>query len=117
MIGSSLGDILYGDSQANTIDGGLGSDNMKGELGADTFRFASLAFGAANVFDYQDTIDHLSFNAAAATSFANFTLSGNDTTSVTVNLTGGGSIVLISATASVIHIDAGISCLCEGGKD
>jgi Ca2+-binding RTX toxin-like protein len=106
MIGSSLGDILYGDAQANTIDGGLGSDILKGGLGADTFRFTNANFGNDQIMDYLDGTDRLSFGVQAATAFGNFTLSGNDTAAVTVNLTGGGSIVLISATNTAIHIDA-----------
>ena len=106
VIGTSLNDTLVGDSGANTLDGMAGNDVLKGAGGADTFRFTSLAFGNDTVSDYQDTIDLLSFGPAAALSFANFTITGNDTTSVTIHLTGGGNILLASATTAIIHIDA-----------
>jgi Ca2+-binding RTX toxin-like protein len=106
VVGSSFGDTLLGNGQANTLDGGLGNDILKGGLGADTFRFTSLAFGNDTITDYQDIIDHLSFGPAAALNFANFTITGNDTTAVTIHLTGGGDVLLVSATATNIHIDA-----------
>ena len=104
IIGSDFNDTLVGNDSANTLDGGLGNDTLIGGLGADTFRFTSLAFGNDTVLDYQDGIDHLSFAPAAALNFANFTVTGNDTTAVTVHLTGGGNIQLNGTT--VIHIDA-----------
>jgi serralysin len=105
-IGSSHNDYLTGNDSANFIEAGLGNDIMYGGLGADSFVFDTLSFGADTISDFQDGIDHLSFSSALATSLANFTITDNDTASVTVTLNGGGSIVIVGMSG-ITHVDAG----------
>ena len=78
---------------------------MYGGLGADTFVFSNLQFGNDKIFDYEHGIDHLSFSNLLAHSFTDFTITNNDTTSITVGLIGGGTIV-ITGMSGASHIDA-----------
>jgi Ca2+-binding RTX toxin-like protein len=96
IIGSAQADYLVGNNSANVMAGGLG---------ADTFVFNTLQFGGDKISDFQDGIDHLSSTSAIATSLANFTITGNDTASVTVTLNGGGSIVIVGMSG-ITHVDS-----------
>lgn len=115
-------DVLYGGGGNDTLTGGLGNDNLTGGLGddilyggagndmltggadADVFVFADLAFGADQIADFQDSVDHLSFSANVAGSFADFIITGNGTTNVTVTH-GADSITVASAAAFTLAAD------------
>ena len=58
LTGSSYNDVLYGDGNANSIDGGIGNDTLMGDAGADT-----LTGGAGT-----DTVDY-SASAAGVTAY------------------------------------------------
>ena len=69
--GSAHADYLVGDSVANVLTGGLGSD---------TFVFNAALFGTDTITDFQNGIDHISL-AGSGLSFASFSVSqsGPDT--------------------------------------
>ena len=64
VIGSAYADYLVGDSAANVLTGGLGSD---------TFVFSAALFGTDTITDFQDGIDHISL-AGSGLSFASFSV-------------------------------------------
>ena len=64
IIGSAHNDYLVGDSAANVLTGGLGSD---------TFVFNAALFGTDTIADWQDGSDHISL-AGSGLSFASFSV-------------------------------------------
>ena len=93
LTGNDGTDLLYGGVGNDLLNGGTGSDILVGGAGADIIRFTDINFGNDVVSDYEDGVDHLSFGLNVAHSFADFTITGNGTTAVTVTL-GANSIVL-----------------------
>lgn len=59
LVGSRNADILIGDGQDNRIDGSLGSDQLTGGAGADTFVFTEFNgdFGYDQIIDFQNGED------------------------------------------------------------
>jgi hypothetical protein len=102
--GNSANNSLSGNAGADTLNGGLGNDTLTGGAGADTFRFTNLHFGRDSVADFTDRSDKLSFSKAVADSFRDFTITGNDSTTVVVKH-GVDKVTLHSD--SVIHLTAG----------
>ncbi|NOU07056.1 MAG: calcium-binding protein, partial [Hyphomicrobiaceae bacterium] len=89
--GSALGDVLFGSTGANILEGLAGGDTLIGNGGDDIFRFASAGTGADTITDFdsdpvggQDLID----------------LSGRGFTAASL----GGAIVISGTTTSVITI-------------
>ena len=110
--GTVFGDVLYGNTGSNTIKGGAGNDFIVGGAGSDAlyggadsdvFRFEVIGYGNDVIVDYQDGLDHLSFNTTIASNASAFTISGNDSLNVTVTMSGQ---ILTIQGATAIHIDA-----------
>jgi serralysin len=95
-------DTLNGLAGKDVLNGGTGNDRLTGGTGADVFAFSDVKFGRDTITDYNDTVDHLQFLASVADAVSDFTITGNDTSSVT--LTIGKNAVIITGTAP-IHID------------
>ena len=101
--GGAANDTLLGGDGNDTLVGNAGNDTLVGGNGGDTFRFTNVGFGQDNITDYQDGTDHFSFAAAVASSFADFIITGNGTTSVTVT---HGADTIVVAGASIITLAA-----------
>ncbi len=96
-------DILRGNFGNDFLNGGAGNDTLVGGAGNDTFRFTDLHFGNDRITDFQDGLDKLSFATSTAKSFGEFSITGNDTTTIIVQH-GVDTIVINSLTA--IHLTA-----------
>lgn len=96
---SGLGgnDTIYGNNGNDLINGGRGNDKMTGGAGSDTFRFTDLHFGKDRILDYVDGTDLLSFSPSVEDNFADFTITGNGSSQVTV-WHGVDSIVISGAS-------------------
>jgi Tol biopolymer transport system component len=105
VVGSSLGDTLLGDGLANTLSGGLGNDLLRGQGGADTFRFDSL-LGATNIdtiVDFTVIDDTIQLEneiftglAVGTIAAANLSLTGSATTA-------SAQIIYNSATGTLAY--------------
>ncbi|WP_373506218.1 calcium-binding protein [Aestuariivirga sp.] len=111
LTGSTKSDLLYGGDGtdmlsgregADTLDGGRGSDTMTGGTGGDVFWFTNPTsaggFGTDTITDYQDGTDKIRFAVQVAASTADFSISGNGTTMVTITM-AEGTIIVKSAAA------------------
>ena len=101
LTGNSLGNYIAGGAGSDRIDGGAGNDYLDGGDGNDMFRFSTASIGSDYIADFSDGADLLSFAAAAATSFANFTIINNGTALVTLTL-GTENITLAGAAPITI---------------
>lgn len=106
LIGLGGNDAINGGGGRDTIDGGTGNDTMTGGGGADFLQFTgTLATGGIGhdvVTDFTDGADGLRIYTGIADSLSDFTIIGNGTTSVTLKLDVGNSIVLQSTSAITI---------------
>jgi serralysin len=105
LTGSSYSDVLLGNSSANLIICGSGTDSILGQGGADVFLFSQ--FDTDVVADYEDNSDHLAISLTLADNFNDFTIYGNGTNLLALQLNGVGSLlVLQGAAGSIINLDA-----------
>ena len=94
-------DTLVGNGGLDVLNGGQGNDTLSGGIGSsnqDTFLFRGTSLGNDTITDWQNGVDYIRFENAAATSFSQlgFTQSG---TSVNINV-GGETITVLNATVS-----------------
>jgi Ca2+-binding RTX toxin-like protein len=120
LTGGANHDKLYGEAGPDTLSGGGGNDQLYGGLGTDTMTggalrddffytetVASGGWGGDTITDWQDGVDFLRFALPVADAFADFTIAGNGTTTVTlaliaapantITLNGAGPITLSAA--------------------
>lgn len=93
VIGSNFNDVLTGDGNANTVEGGAGNDTMNGQSGTDTLSYTNATAGV-NV--------NLGTTTAQNTGGA-----GTDTISNFENLTGSSFNDTLTGTSSSNAIEGG----------
>ena len=104
--GSNAGDVMTGNTSANTLsglggndilEGGVGNDLLVGGTGNDTFLFNTAGFGADTINDFASGIDRLRIINTSADQFSDLVITGNGSTTVTATV-GLDSIILTSAS-------------------
>lgn len=83
--GTSGADNINGRGGDDFINGGLGNDLLTGGAGNDTFSFTQLHFGNDVITDFEDRFDRIQINSNIASSINEFTIAGNDTSTVIVS--------------------------------
>jgi RTX calcium-binding nonapeptide repeat (4 copies) len=119
LLGGANHDKLYGKAGTDTLSGGGGNDRLYGGAGNDTMAggalrddfiysetVASGGFGADTITDWQDGVDVLRFAATVADDFADFTITGNGTASVTLALAAAPANTIVLNGAAPITITA-----------
>jgi Ca2+-binding RTX toxin-like protein len=106
-IGSSKNDFLYGDANANVLDGGAGIDSLTGAAGNDTFAFRKGEASGDIVVDFAGNGtaagDQLQFTGYG-TAAQGATLTAVDTTHWSINSADGLTHDIITlANGAAIH--------------
>lgn len=118
LTGSTAGDLLSGGDNNDTLKGragedtllgGRGNDKLTGGASADVFWFdtptSSGGFGTDTITDFQDGSDKIRFALQVAGSMADFTISGNNSTTVTITMAEGTIIVKSAAAVTLTAAD------------
>ena len=77
LTGNEIAQTITGNAGANILNGGLAKNILTGGTGVDTSRFTDLHFGSDTITDFLHGVDVLSFSAAVAHGFTDFTIIGN----------------------------------------
>lgn len=103
LFGGNGKDVLDGGAFADNLQGGGGNDTMTGGSGRDNFIYSERAFGQDSVTDFEDGVDRLWFEARVADAISDFTITGNNSATVTVTLTAlpANSVTLQSAGGAI----------------
>jgi serralysin len=97
--GGGGNDTLSGGAGTDVLAGDIGNDTLRGDAGADQFLFNSKNFGRDRILDFDDGIDKLRILKSVADSLSDFTVTGNGTTHVVLNL--GGQIIDVQDNAKI----------------
>jgi serralysin len=119
LLGGANHDKLYGEAGTDILSGGGGNDQLYGGAGTDTLTggalrddffytetVASGGWGSDTITDFQDGVDFLRFAIPVADAFADFTITGNGTTSVTLALAAAPANTIVLNGASAITLSA-----------
>jgi Ca2+-binding RTX toxin-like protein len=110
LYGGAGNDRLSAGAAIDFLYGGAGNDTMTGGADRDYFIYtetiASGGWGADTIADWQDGLDLLKFATTVADAFADFTITGNGTTSVTLALAGAPANSIILNGAAPITLSA-----------
>lgn len=106
LLGGTGDDLLNGKAGPDSLDGGLGNDTLTGGADGDVFVFVDADFGQDTISDFQDGIDRLKVFSAVADNIGDFTISGNNTTSVLLTLAADPANTITLHGATPINISA-----------
>ena len=108
--GNDGNDTITGNGSVDTIEGGRDNDSLTGNASGDFFvfreTFASGGIGQDVVTDFTDGVDKLKFGAATANALADFTITGQGTTTVVMTVIGGSADTITLQSAAAITIGA-----------
>jgi Ca2+-binding RTX toxin-like protein len=106
LLGGAGDDQISGAGGIDTLIGEAGNDTMTGGAGGDLFVYAAGGFGQDAITDFQDGFDKLKVHSSVADAFADFSISGNGTSGVTIALAADPAQTITLQGSSPMTISA-----------